>query len=73
VPGPAGGGRIRPELRTVLADSGYVSEGNIARVVTDKLRLLAPLAKTPAGRAGARARQLGMSRPTRNGRPGHRG
>jgi hypothetical protein len=56
VPGPAGGGRIRPELRTVLADSDYVSEGNIARVVTDKLRLLAPLAKDP-GRPGGRPGQ----------------
>jgi len=39
---------IRPELRTVLADSGYVSEQNFARADADGLRLLAPLAKDPA-------------------------
>ncbi len=44
---------IRPELRTVLADAGYVSEENFARADQDKLRLLAPLAKDP-GRAGGR-------------------
>ena len=44
---------IRPELRTVLADAGYVSEENFARAGTGKLRLLAPLAKDP-GRAGGR-------------------
>jgi transposase len=52
---------IRPELRTVLADSGYVSEENFARADQDKLRLLAPLAKDPArpgGRAPKRARHL---------------
>ena len=38
---------IRPRLRTVLADSGYVSEENFARADTDGLRLLAPLAKDP--------------------------
>ena len=38
---------IRPELRTVLADSGYVSEENFARADADGLRLLAPLAKDP--------------------------
>jgi transposase len=38
---------IRPKLRTVLADSGYVSEENFARADTDRLRLLAPLAKDP--------------------------
>src|SRR6185312_14040205 len=43
----------RPQLRTVLADSGYVSEENLARGDQDKLRLLAPLAKDP-GRAGGR-------------------
>jgi transposase len=42
---------IRPELRTVLADAGYVSEENFARADQDKLRLLAPLAKDP-GRPG---------------------
>jgi hypothetical protein len=40
---------IRPKLRTVLADSGYVSEENFARADQDKLRLLAPLANTRAG------------------------
>jgi transposase len=43
---------IRPKLRTVLADAGYVSEDNFARADAGKLRLLAPLAKDPA-RAGA--------------------
>ena len=38
---------IRPKLRTVLADSGYVSEENFARADADGLRLLAPLAKDP--------------------------
>jgi hypothetical protein len=41
---------IRPTLRTVLADSGYVSEDNFARADTDGLRLLAPLAKDPGRR-----------------------
>jgi transposase len=51
---------IRPELRTVLADSGYVSEENFARADQDKLRLLAPLAKDPdrPGRPPKRARHL---------------
>ena len=44
---------IRPKLRTVLADSGYVSEENFARADRDKIRLLAPMAKDPA-RAGQR-------------------
>ena len=38
---------IRPALRTVLADSGYVSEQNFARADASGLRLLAPLAKDP--------------------------
>ncbi len=38
---------IKPRLRTVLADSGYVSEENFARADADGLRLLAPLAKDP--------------------------
>ena len=38
---------IRPKLRTVLADSGYVSEENFARADDDGLRLLALLAKGP--------------------------
>jgi len=41
---------IRPKLRTVLADSGYVSEQGFARAGTDGLRLLAPLAKDPGRR-----------------------
>jgi transposase len=41
---------IRPELRTVLAGSGYVSEENFARANAGGLRLLAPLAKDPARR-----------------------
>jgi transposase len=52
---------IRPKLRTVLADSGYVSEENFARADRDKLRLLAPLAKDPGrpgGRPARRARHL---------------
>jgi len=52
---------IRPKLRTVLADSGYVSEENFARADQDKLRLLAPLAKDPGrpgGRPAKRARHL---------------
>ena len=47
---------IEPKLRTVLADSGYVSEDNFARADTDGLRLLAPLAKDP-GRRYARTPQ----------------
>src|SRR5262249_50812483 len=52
---------IEPKLRTVLADSGYVSEDNFARADTDGLRLLAPLAKDPARRyvrTPKRARRL---------------
>jgi hypothetical protein len=52
---------IRPRLRTVLADSGYASEENLARADTDGLRLLAPLAKDPAlqrSRPPNRARHL---------------
>ena len=52
---------IRPALRTVLADAGYVSEDNFARAEQDKLRLLVPLAKDPGrrgGRAAKRARHL---------------
>jgi len=52
---------IRPGLRTVLADSGYVSEEAFARADQDKLRLLAPLAKDPGRRrvrAPQRARNL---------------
>jgi len=52
---------IRPKLRTVLADSGYVSEETFARADADGLRLLAPLAKDPArryARTPQRARHL---------------
>jgi transposase len=52
---------IRPKLRTVLADAGYVSEENFARAGQDKLRLLVPLAKDPGrpgGRPQTRARHL---------------
>jgi transposase len=41
---------IEPKLRTVLADSGYVTEDNFARAEQQKLRLLAPLAKDPGRR-----------------------
>jgi transposase len=41
---------IRPKLRTVLADSGYVSEESFARADAGGLRLLAPLAKDPGRR-----------------------
>jgi hypothetical protein len=50
-----------PGLRTVLADSGYVSEENFARADQDRLRLLAPLAKAPdrhRSRPPKRARHL---------------
>jgi transposase len=47
---------IKPRLRTVLADAGYVSEENFARADADGLRLLAPLAKDP-GRRRARTPQ----------------
>jgi transposase len=52
---------IRPKLRTVLADAGYVSEENFARADAGKLRLLMPLAKDPGrpgGRLPERARHL---------------
>ena len=52
---------IRPTLRTVLADAGYVSEENLARADAGKLRLLVPLAKDPSrpgGRPGKRTRHL---------------
>jgi transposase len=51
---------IRPTLRTVLADSGYVSEETFARADAGGLRLLAPLAKDPA-----RRRQRTPQRPRR--------
>jgi hypothetical protein len=50
------GAGIRPKLRTVPADAGYVSEDNFARAETDGLRLLVPLAKDP-GRHRARPAQ----------------
>jgi transposase len=52
---------VRPKLRTVLADSGYASEETFARAGTDRLRLLAPLAKDPGRhqvRTPQRARHL---------------
>jgi len=54
---------IRPGLRTVLADSGYVTEENFARAEQQKLRLLAPLGKDPASR-----RVRAPQRPRRPGR-----
>lgn len=36
---------VRPKLRTVVADSGYVSEVVFVKAHQDKLRLLAPLSK----------------------------
>jgi len=36
---------IKPRLRTVIADSGYLSEAVFARAHTEKIRLLAPLSK----------------------------
>jgi len=50
---------IRPRLRTVLADAGYVSEENFARAGANGLRLLAPLAKDP-GRHRARTPQKAL-------------
>ena len=50
---------IKPRLRTVLADAGYVSEETFARADTDGLRLLAPLAKDP-GRHRARTPQRAL-------------
>jgi Transposase DDE domain len=41
---------IKPKMRTVLADSGYVTEDNFARAEHHNLRLLAPLGKDPAAR-----------------------
>jgi transposase len=49
---------IRPKLRTVLADAGYVSEETFARGERDKLRLLAPLAKDPGRRGPRRAARV---------------
>jgi hypothetical protein len=50
---------IRPKLRTVLADSGYVSEENFARADQDSLRLLAPLAKAPDRRRSRPPKRAG--------------
>jgi transposase len=36
---------IEPRLRTIVADSGYVTEAAFAQAHADKIRLLAPLAK----------------------------
>src|SRR5262249_44537816 len=63
---------IRPKLRTVLADAGYVSEENFARADAGGLRLLAPLAKDPGRRyvrTPQRARHLDrFPAPARAGR-----
>jgi hypothetical protein len=59
---------IEPKLRTVLADSGYVSEDNFARADTDGLRLLAPLAKDP----GLRHHRTPKKGPAPGPVPGHR-
>lgn len=40
-----GAAGITPRLRTVVADSGYVSEAVFAKAHQDKIRLLAPLSK----------------------------
>ncbi|MGO8959233.1 MAG: transposase [Streptosporangiaceae bacterium] len=53
---------IRPQLRTVLADAGYVSEENFARAEAGGLRLLAPLAKDPDRRARVPQRALHLDR-----------
>ena len=55
------GAGIKPRMRTMLADSGYVSEDNFARAEAEGLRLLAPLGKDPATRRAsysARRRDL---------------
>jgi transposase len=49
---------IDPKLRTVLADSGYASEETFARADTDRLRLLAPLAKDPGRRSTRTPRRV---------------
>ena len=59
---------IRPKLRTVLADSGYVSEENFTRADADGLRLLAPLAKDP----GKRRTRTPAARPAPGPASGHR-
>jgi hypothetical protein len=61
---------IRPRLRTVLADSGYVSEENFAHADTGKLWLLAPLAKDP-GRPGGRPAKGQAPGPVPGHRPRH--
>jgi len=50
---------IVPKLRTVLADSGYVSEENFARADAGGLRLLAPLAKDPDRRSARTPQRAG--------------
>ncbi len=44
---------IRPELRTVLADAGYVSEENLPAPTRTNSACSRRWPKTPAGRAGA--------------------
>jgi transposase len=54
---------VQPRMRTVLADSGYVSEENFARAEADGPRLLAPLGKDPATRrAGNPARHRDLAK-----------
>jgi DDE family transposase/transposase-like protein DUF772 len=53
---------INPRLRTVLADSGYVSEETFARADAGGLRLHAPLAKDRGRRARAPERALHLDR-----------
>jgi transposase len=53
---------INPRLRTVLADSGYISEETFARADVGGLRLLAPLAKDPGRRSRAPERALHLDR-----------
>ena len=60
---------IRPKLRTVLADSGYVSEENFARADAGGLRLLAPLAKDPGRRHARDSRDGQAPRPVPGYRP----
>ncbi len=54
---------IRPRLRTVLADSGYLSEENFTRAEQQKLRLLTQLRKDPTLHPNQRPRQ--RAAPTR--------
>jgi hypothetical protein len=62
----ADNGSAAAHVTAVLAGSGYVSEENFARADADGLRLLAPLAKDPAGATTAPPKEPGTwtcSRP----------